>query len=141
MRTRHLTVVGLLAALLAVGLTAGCAKGTGTPSAGGSSGVSSAPGPSESGGSTPPSAGTSPSATPSSSESTGELTLTGQVEAGVEPKCLILRANGGTYQLVGGDQNVVKVGNNVVVTGHVVTGMMSYCMQGKPFQVTTAHLA
>jgi hypothetical protein len=69
------------------------------------------------------------------------LTLTGQVETGVEAHCLILRSNGGTYQLMGGDKNVVKAGNNVVVTGHVVKGVMSYCMQGQPFEITQSRLA
>jgi hypothetical protein len=67
-----------------------------------------------------------------------EQTLTGQVEAGVERGCLILRDTTGTYQLLGGDPTVVYAGANVSLTGHVVTGVMSYCMQGKPFQITHA---
>ena len=69
-----------------------------------------------------------------------EETLTGTVEDGVEPKCLIMRTGGKSYQLMGGDPNIVKAGNNVEVRGHVVTGMMSYCMQGQPFQITQAKL-
>jgi hypothetical protein len=141
MGTRHLTVVGLLASMLAAGLITGCAQGTGTPSAGGSSSVSSSPSSSASDGS--PSSSPGPSSPPSSAspEPTGDVTLSGQVEAGVEANCLILRADGKTYQLVGGDKTIVKAGNNVVVRGHVVKGLMSYCMQGQPFQITEARLA
>jgi hypothetical protein len=145
MRTRHLTVVGLLASALAVGLITGCAQGTGTPSAGGSSSVSPTPSPSV----PPPSSSSSASSSPdpsspadsASPEPTGDITVSGQVEAGVEPSCLILRTGDKTYQLMGGDKNIVKAGSNVVVRGHVVRGVMSYCMQGQPFQVTEAHLS
>lgn len=67
-----------------------------------------------------------------------EQTITGQVEAGVERGCLILRDSTGLYQLLGGDPTVVYAGADVSLTGHVVTGVMSYCMQGKPFQITRA---
>jgi hypothetical protein len=143
MRTRHLTVVGLLASTLAVGLITGCAQGTGTPSAGGSGSVSLSPSspspepsssPSSEPSSAPPSTGAeSPSAGP-------ETTLSGQVEAGVEASCLIMQTGGKTYLLLGGDKNIVKAGNNVVVRGHIVKGVMSYCMQGQPFQITDARL-
>jgi hypothetical protein len=134
MGTRLLTV---LAVLFVGGLLASCAGGTETPR------------PGESGSSVSPSSSSSPSASPSPSgvpsgppsASAADLTLSGQVEAGVEAKCLILRAGGKVYQLMGGDQNVIKAGNNVTVRGHVVTGVMSYCMQGEPFQVTEAKLS
>jgi hypothetical protein len=146
MRTRHLTVIGLLAPLLAVGLITGCGQGSGTSSAEGSSIVSSSPGTSGSAGSAlpAPSDPSPPSSVPSSSagpEPTGDITISGRVEAGVEANCLILRTGDKTYQLMGGDKNIVKVGNNVVVRGHIVKGVMSYCMQGEPFQVTEAHLS
>jgi hypothetical protein len=70
---------------------------------------------------------------------TGEQTLTGTVQAGVERGCLILQDATGLYQLLGGDPTVVYAGATVSVTGHVVTGVMSYCMQGRPFQITEAH--
>jgi hypothetical protein len=137
MRTRHLTVVGLLASTLAVGLITGCAQGTGTPSAGGSGSVSSSPSSSpEPPASTDP-ASPLPSAGP---EPTGDTTLSGQVEAGVEANCLIMQTGGKTYLLLDGDKNIVKAGNNVVVRGHIVKGVMSYCMQGQPFQITDARL-
>jgi hypothetical protein len=66
------------------------------------------------------------------------MTLSGQVEAGVEPNCLVLHSGGQVYNLIGGDRNVVKAGNNVVVRGHVAQNVMSYCMQGQPFQITEA---
>jgi hypothetical protein len=68
------------------------------------------------------------------------MTLTGQVEEGVEPGCLVLRHNGELYQLVGGDKSVVRAGARVTVRGSPVD-MMSTCMQGKPFQVVEAHPA
>ena len=78
-----------------------------------------------------------PSAGP---EPTGDTTLSGQVEAGVEANCLIMQTGGKTYLLLDGDKNIVKAGNNVVVRGHIVKGVMSYCMQGQPFQITDARL-
>jgi hypothetical protein len=68
-----------------------------------------------------------------------EMTLTGQVEEGVEHGCLIMRTQGKTYLLMGGDKNVVKAGATVQVKGRVNSGIMSYCQQGQPFQVTEAH--
>jgi hypothetical protein len=67
------------------------------------------------------------------------LVLTGLVEPGVEARCLILKDAGRTYQLMGGDPAIVKAGARVRVTGHIAVGVMSYCMQGQPFQVTEAH--
>lgn len=144
MRTRHLTAVGLLASVLAVGLITGCAQGSGSPSGDGSAsgGPSAAPSASASapgGGSIAPQS-PPPSGGASHGSASGELTLTGPIEAGAEPSCLIMRSNGSTYQLIGGDKNIVKAGSTVTVTGHVVTGVMSYCMQGKIFQVTQAHI-
>lgn len=91
----------------------------------------------------PPSASPEPSTLPPTSagpEPTGDTTLSGQVQAGVEANCLIMQTGGKTYLLLGGDKNIVKAGNNVVVRGHVVKNVMSYCMQGQPFQVTEARL-
>ncbi len=127
MGTRYV-VVGTLCAALALG---GCARN--------GSGTGAEPGESMS---TSPSAGRStpsrgfPGATP-----TGDLTLTGQVEAGVEVGCLILKQGGMTYLLVGGDPAVVKAGAQVRVTGWVNPKVVSHCMQGTPFQVTGAQSA
>jgi len=71
----------------------------------------------------------------------GNLTLTGQVEPGVEAGCLIMKTGGKTYLLLGGDPTVVRAGAQVRVTGRLVTDIRTYCMQGTPFQVSEAHPA
>lgn len=63
-------------------------------------------------------------------------TLTGVVEAGVETGCLLLEG----HLLLGGesdDGELLQVGRNVQVTGHVEKNMMSTCQQGIPFRVET----
>ncbi len=92
--------------------------------------TSSGPEPLPSGLSLPPS--------PSGSTKTGSTTLTGTVEAGVEAGCLLLRSGGTTYLLIGGDRDVIKAGAAVRVTGAIARDIKSYCMQGTPFQVTSA---
>jgi hypothetical protein len=127
MGTRYV-VVGALCAALALG---GCAQNT--------SGTGAEPGASMS---TSPSADRStPSRVFPGTTPTGELTLTGQVEKGVEAGCLLLKQDGMTYLLVGGDPAVVKEGAQVRVTGRIASNVMSYCMQGTPFQVAEAHPA
>jgi hypothetical protein len=130
----------LLATLVIGGLLAGCASGSGTPRAG-ESGSSVSPSASSSSSPSPSPSGSTPSGSQSSAPDKADITLSGQVEAGIEVNCLILRSGGKVYQLMGGDQNVIKAGNNVTVRGHVATGVMSYCMQGEPFQVTEARLS
>ena len=78
---------------------------------------------------------------PSQPPKSGAMTLTGLVERGVEHGCLLLNDGGKTYQLMGGDPNVVYAGARVQVSGRIATGIMSYCMQGTPFQVSEAHPA
>lgn len=127
MRTRlHIAAVLLGAAVILTG----CAQSRMGSSAAGSS---ASPAPAVSASSSAP---TAPSPSPAGSAAT--LVLTGQVEAGVEPRCLVLRSGAESYLLVGGDPAVVKAGARVRVTGHLAVGMMSYCMQGKLFQVTSA---
>ena len=127
MRTRHFAVLALLCtALLGAALLGGCAQG-GPGSAGASGGASS-----------PVSSVPSGSVQPSNPAGTA-MVLTGQVQAGVEPGCLILKDAGQTYELTGGDPAIVKPGARVRITGHVVDNVMSHCMQGKPFQVVEAH--
>ena len=70
-----------------------------------------------------------------------EMTLTGMVEEGVEPNCLILHTAGKTYLLLGGDRTVVKSGAKLNVRGRPQPNMVSHCMQGEPFQVLEAHPA
>ncbi|TCB99844.1 hypothetical protein E0H26_04680 [Micromonospora zingiberis] len=66
---------------------------------------------------------------------TSEMTLTGRIEAGVEPGCLLL--NG--YLLLGGPDDVLTAGATVTVTGRPAPGMLTTCQQGTPFQVASAH--
>ncbi|MFR9732189.1 hypothetical protein ACL03H_23435 [Saccharopolyspora sp. MS10] len=71
-----------------------------------------------------------------------EVTVTGRVEAGVEPRCFLLPGQGRTpYLLVGGDPSVVKPGAHLVVRGRPDPGAPSTCMQGTPLHVTEAHPA
>jgi hypothetical protein len=140
MGTRRLAVLG---ALVIAGVLAGCANASpqpgGSPEPAASASPSAAqlsPSPQPTGGL--PSVSPPPSGVAKSGAAQPEQTITGQVEAGVERGCLVLRDATGTYQLLGGDPTVVYPGANVSLTGHVVTGVMSYCMQGKPFQITHA---
>lgn len=139
MGKRHVVAVGLLCLVLA-----GCARsdsasssspgasaGTPAPTPGGSSPSGGSPG------TLPPDQSPPPGYPPSGG--TRQLVLSGQVESGVEPGCLILRDAGKTYELMGGDPAIVKAGARVRVVGHLAVGVMSHCMQGQPFQVTEAH--
>jgi len=143
MRSRLFAV---LIPLLTGGLLAACGSGAGTPTPADSGSSSPA-------GSSAPASSTQPSAPPAGNGiASGEpapgptaqgadLTVTGQVEQGVEAGCVLLKADGKTYNLMGGDRNILKAGNKVTVRGHVAGGLMSYCMQGEPFQVTEARLS
>lgn len=84
---------------------------------------------------------TSPPASPGGSKTPGKdntMELRGTVESGVEAGCLILKAGGKTYNLIGGDQDVVKPGATVVVRGSEKPDMVTTCQQGVPFQVVEA---
>ncbi len=71
-----------------------------------------------------------------------EITVTGRVEAGVEPRCALLPGQGRTpYLLVGGDPSVVKPGAHLVVRGRPDPGALTTCMQGTPLHVSEAHPA
>jgi len=135
MRTRHFAALALLCAAL---LLAGCAQsGSGSAAASNGGGSASPSVPASASPSVPvPSGSSQPPNPPPSGVA---LVLTGQVEPGVEPHCLILKDGGQTYQLMGGDPAIVKAGARVRVSGHVVANVMSYCMQGQPFQITEAH--
>ncbi len=71
------------------------------------------------------------------------MTLIGTVEEGVEPSCLMLvdETSGQRYNLTGGDKAIVKLGARVKVVGVIRTGLMSYCQQGRIFQVLQASTA
>jgi hypothetical protein len=131
---RHLAAALLVAAVLA----AGCAT-TGS----GSGGPSSVPAPTlptsalpTSALPTPPPTSALPAPPP---EPTGTLTLTGVVERGVEPGCLVLKASGKSYTLLSGSGSSpatgVPLSVPVQVVGSVATGMASYCQQGTLLKV------
>jgi hypothetical protein len=134
----------LFGAVLVTVLLAGCAGGgtnTGAPATPGGS-VSASPNSSGGPGSNPDQPTSTPPLTVSPTQPAGpEMTLTGPVEEGVEQGCLIMRTQGKVYLLMGGDKTVVKAGATVQVKGRVNTGIMSYCQQGQPFQVSEAHPA
>jgi hypothetical protein len=76
-----------------------------------------------------------PFATPPASPDggAGTVTVSGTVEAGVEPNCLVL--NG--YLLVGGRDEGVRAGARVTVTGQARPDLVTTCQQGTPLQVET----
>jgi hypothetical protein len=91
---------------------------------------------------TPTSAG--PSAKPDPTDaggSAGEMTMTGEVEAGVEHGCLVMQSGGKTYLLVGGDRSIVREGARVTVRGRPNPDLITTCQQGEPFEVAEAHPA
>jgi hypothetical protein len=143
MRTKLSLLAALLAALLAGGSLAGCGGDAGDGSAqpgdtaqtGGTvSGSSGSPPLPPSGRVYPPSASTS-------KNTTGELTITGQVIEGVESGCLVMESGGTTYQLIGGDKQVVRAGRTVIVRGRPNPGLATICQQGTPFEVSEARPA
>lgn len=75
---------------------------------------------------------------PTSTTVPGEIRLSGVVETGTEPGCLLLRAGSATYLLLGGDPAVLVPGRRVVVHGAPRPGLVTTCQQGTPFQVRVA---
>ncbi|WP_091091012.1 hypothetical protein [Micromonospora nigra] len=86
-----------------------------------------------------PTAPVSPPVTkrPASPSATAGSMLTGTVESGVEPGCLLLDG----YLLLGGPRDIITEGARVTVTGRPEPGMLTTCQQGIPFLVTTAKRA
>jgi hypothetical protein len=68
----------------------------------------------------------------------GELTLTGELQEGVEPGCVVLRTGDKLYVLIGGDRSKMQgsTSSKVTVTGKPEPGLMTTCQQGTPFRVT-----
>jgi hypothetical protein len=114
-------------AALLLALSAGCANNTGAPI--------------DAGGAAPESAATSAaSPTPAVSAAPGETTLTGTVIAGVEPNCLLLKDGTGDHLLITEDvklKSALQPGAEVTVVGKSEPGLMTTCMQGKPFVVSS----
>ena len=72
----------------------------------------------------------------------GEMTLTGTVESGVESGCLVIESEGTVYGIFGNyDESVVHAGARVTLSGHTDSGIMSVCQQGTPFVVEQARPA
>lgn len=112
-------------AALLLALSAGCANNTQTPI--------------DAGGPIPESAVASPAA-PTVSALPGETTLTGTVTAGVEPNCLLLKDGTGDHLLITDDTTLrasLQPGAEVTVVGKSEPGLMTTCMQGKPFVVSS----
>ncbi|NES14320.1 MULTISPECIES: hypothetical protein [Micromonospora] len=133
MKTPRTVLVALVAA---AALTACAAPGAdpASPATTGATPMTSAPEPSASPSApldpTPPKGGPSKPAGPST-------TLTGTVQAGVEPNCFLLDGN----LLVGAPRGALKAGARVTVTGHSQPGLMTTCQQGTPFVVESVRPA
>jgi hypothetical protein len=148
-----------LGLLLTISAASGCATGaSSTSSAGGPPGgdetaaSTSAPAPAATGGASstggPGEALTSPAPGSGPGEDPGDMTdpklpgiektLRGTVAPGVEANCMLLHADDGQgYLLIGGDRKLITEGARVEVTGQVMTGLATTCMQGTPFTVST----
>jgi hypothetical protein len=121
---------------------AGCARPASMPSsypAGTSSaGVSASPGLSASSGvSAAPGLSPAPGA---SGRPAAPGTISGVVQAGIEPHCLVLRDASGPHVLAFDNASLkseVTVGAKVTLTGHANPKMMSTCQQGVVFVVTS----
>lgn len=120
--------------LLAVGLAA-CNDDTGKSPADNASTDSSASQSSD--GSATPSIDSSSVPADDDGKGTDGMTLTGTISSGVESGCVLLEQDGTTYNLVGGDREVLAEGAEVEVTGSVDEGLMTTCQQGTPFAVDT----
>jgi hypothetical protein len=69
------------------------------------------------------------------------MTLTGEVQEGVEAGCLVMKSDSQTYLLVGGDRQLVRPGNRVTVRGRPDPNMITTCQQGTPFVVAEVRAA
>lgn len=67
-----------------------------------------------------------------------EITVSGTVEAGVEPGCVVLSGPGRPYLLIGGDPAVMRPGAHLVIRGVPAPGTPTTCMQGVVLHVVEA---
>jgi hypothetical protein len=67
----------------------------------------------------------------------GDVVLSGTVEAGVEPGCLLLQASGVLHLLVGVTEGLGP-GVRVTVQGRPDPGLTTTCQEGTPFVVTSS---
>ena len=75
-----------------------------------------------------------------SSASRAAETLTGTVEAGVEPGCLVLKGSGGDHLLIFDPRTLrtqAKVGSSITVVGRAEPTQITTCQQGIPFVVSS----
>ncbi|WP_274534365.1 copper chaperone PCu(A)C [Saccharothrix sp. CB00851] len=79
--------------------------------------------------------------TPATSPTRPATVLRGRVVDGVEPGCLVLATDRGQFLLLGGDEEVLRAGAEVVVEGTVRPGQATTCQQGTPFAVDEARTA
>jgi hypothetical protein len=124
---RQTTVLRPLAGLLLAGaLLAACADAGDGGAASGGSGPTTTPGTSS-----PP-----PPTTEPGSGGKREVTATGTLRAGVEPGCVLLKADQGpVYLLVGGDRGQLHEGARVQVSGQLAPDLLSTCQEGQPLLV------
>ncbi|WP_327032869.1 hypothetical protein [Micromonospora ureilytica] len=142
MRTLRLAVpaLALCVALSACGSQGG-AGGTPTPTPTGAQPVTSQPTPAPTASpetatpTTPSGVKTPEPGGPSTPPGVGATTLSGTLQGGVEPNCVLLDG----YLLLGGPRELLRPGARVEVTGRVEAGMMTTCQQGTPFVVERAH--
>jgi hypothetical protein len=134
-------VPALAAGVIFLGLVAGCAgSGSDTAAPGGSMSTSpSAGSPSPSNGPSTPAPSPTPSlrSTGGASPAGDEMTVTGELQDGVEVGCVLLRTNDKLYLLIGGDRSKMQGSRatKVTVVGKPAPGLMTTCQQGTPFQV------
>jgi hypothetical protein len=113
---------GVLAALIAVLFVAGCAGSQA--------------------GSSPAAPGTSAPSASASAPAAAVETLSGTVEAGVEPGCLVLKGSGKDHLLLFGEPSLkaqAKVGSAITVVGKAEPTQLTTCQQGIPFIVASIH--
>jgi 3D (Asp-Asp-Asp) domain-containing protein len=135
--TRQLRFL-IMGALVSGLFVAGCAQanpegGTVTPDPSSTSGSSA----------TPPVPKLTPTPLQPTKTDLGEVTMTGLVErVDLEGGCTVLRADTNkTYELMGGDPNVVKHGSRVTVTGKIRSDLSTICQMGPVLEVTSSRLA
>jgi hypothetical protein len=120
-------MIGAVAGIV-LALVAGCG-GPAEQAGGGVSTSSSGPSAGPPSSSPPgPGTGTPPAGQP--------VTVRGRVEEGVEPGCVVLRADDRTtYLLIGSDPAVAVPGARVEVVGDLRTDIFTTCQQGTPLMV------
>jgi hypothetical protein len=140
MSTTHRTVAALglniVSLLTACLLVAGCAAGGGAGPA--PTGSAAPVGPTVT--TAAPTAAPATSSGGQTSVDAGTMVLRGTMIESVEVGCHILEADYSkdTYQLMGLPDDLARPGTRVEVRGQVAQDLVSFCMQGTIFQVSSA---